>query len=99
MEKYRTGDLIDTGEYIIGEKYKVVNYLLNGIYQQIADYNNEAFKEKSDDIIENLTDNMKQTAKLLNEEDFVNADENDIIKVDYSSDYYGMVVSIYEKKD
>ena len=99
MNRITSADLIDNGEYIIGEKYKVVNYLLNGIYQQISDYNNENFKEKHNSMYENLIDNMFELSSILKDEKISNLDDEDIIKVDYSNDYYGLRVTVYEKKE
>lgn len=99
MNRITSADIINTGDYIIGEKYKVVNYLLNGIYQQISDYNNENFKEVSESTFENLIDNMKQFSELFKNENINELDDLDIIKIDYSDDYKGLVLTVYEKKN
>ena len=97
MNRITSGDLIDTGDYIIGEKHKVINFMLNGIYQQISDYDNTSFKEKDDTILENLVDNMENVVKVFDK--ISNLEDDDIIKVDYSNNCCGLKVIVYGKKE
>ena len=95
MER-RIGDIIDTGDTLIGERQVIIEYMIQELKKQFDECIENAMFENLEDFI----DNMQRTNDLLNNnEDFMNIYYFDLCKVKYDNDYLGYVVSELVEKE